>query len=176
MVFAPVLPEARMPLETNVAAAVELPLIFRIVFPVAERLGKTLWIPYTAYAPTRVSVMAPPPPGPPIVLLLTVVETPVLVLTRIPLNPVVVPVPPELIVIAPMLLLEMVLDWRLKSRMPRTGVVLAVVDPALMTIVAKPSRLPMVLPVTFARASPAVPTEMAANPDEVVLVELAPVV
>lgn len=100
------LPEATMPAETIVAAALELPLILRMVFPVAERLGKTLWIPYMAYAPTRVSVMAPPPPAPPIVLLLIVAETPVLVLTKIPLNPVVVPVPPELIVIAPMLLLE----------------------------------------------------------------------
>ena len=125
-----------------------------------------------AYEPTWVSVMAPPPPVPPIVLLLIVAETPVLVLTRIPLKPVVVPVP--WMVMAPMLLLEMVLDRRLKSRMPRIGVVLAVVDPAFMTIVAKPSRLPMVLPMTFARASIAVPREMAANPDAVVLVELAP--
>jgi hypothetical protein len=114
MVLAPVLPEARMPPDTIVAAALELPFIFRMVFPVAERLGKALWIPYMAYAPTWLLLMAPPPVlGPPIVLLLIVADTPVVVFTRIPLKPVVVPVP-ELKNIAPMLLLEISVLKKLK--------------------------------------------------------------
>ena len=64
---------------------------------------------------------------------------------KIPLNPVTVPVP--WMVIAPILLLETLLELPLKARIPNTGVVLAVVDVALITMVEEPSRLPMVLPV-----------------------------
>ena len=52
---------------------------------------------------------------PPIVLLLTVTACPEVPLTRIPRNPVVVPVPPELMVTVPMLLLAKVLLAKLKS-------------------------------------------------------------
>jgi hypothetical protein len=34
-----------MPLDMIEAALVEAPLMLRMVFPVAERLGKMLWIP-----------------------------------------------------------------------------------------------------------------------------------
>src|SRR4030095_10030213 len=65
-----------------------------------------------------------------------------------PVKPTLVPVPPELIVTFPTLLLAIVQGCELKYRMPRTGAVLAVVEVAVITIEDDPSRLPMMLPVT----------------------------
>ena len=42
----------------------------------------------------------------------------------------------------------MKLAWLLSARIPKTGVVLAVVDDALTTIVEEPSKLPIVFPAT----------------------------
>jgi hypothetical protein len=64
-----------------------------------------------------------------------------------PRNPTAVPVPPELIVMAPMLLFEMFPELELKSPMPITGALPAVVEVSLMTMVEEPSRLPIVLPL-----------------------------
>src|SRR6266536_1485805 len=87
---------------------------------------------------------------PPIVLLLTVWVTPVVAATRMPRKPRTVPVPPLLMVIDPILLLEIITpSVKLKSRIPWAGDVLAVVDVELITIVDDPSRLPIVFPVTL---------------------------
>ena len=62
-----------------------------------------------------VSVIAPAAVGPPMMLLLTVGLTPVVPLMRIPRNPTTVPVPPELMVMEPMLLLLRLVLPKLKS-------------------------------------------------------------
>lgn len=86
-------------------------------------------------------------------------------LIRIPLNPVAVPEPPEAVVIEPMLLLEMLLFAKLKSKMPMVGAVPAVVEVSFTTIVEDPSKLPIVLPVTVPTLNkpPVVPIEIAVN-------------
>ena len=71
----------------------------------------------------------------------------------------------------------MVFECELKSRMPMTGVVLAVVEVALMTMVEEPSRLPTVLPVTSPTLNrpswlPIVPSPIALNAELVVPNEL----
>jgi hypothetical protein len=57
--------------------------------------------------------------------------------------------------------------------MPVTGAVLAVVDVSLTTIVDEPSRLPIVLPVTFPILNPPVetPKVMPIKADEPAVVE-----
>ena len=55
---------------------------------------------------------------------------------------------PGLIVTFPITLLEMVLDCELKSRIPITGVVFAVLEVAVITTVDEPSRLPIAFPIT----------------------------
>src|SRR5262245_13032635 len=93
-------------------------------------------------------------------------------LNRIPRNPEPVPVPPLLIVIVPILLLEMISpDWKLKSNNPKNAQVLVVVVVLLITILDEPSRLPMVLPVVPPTSNkPAVePTEIPMNPEVVVV-------
>jgi 3-hydroxymyristoyl/3-hydroxydecanoyl-(acyl carrier protein) dehydratase len=113
--------------------------------------------------------MAPPAIAPPIVLLLIVAATPVVVLTRMPLNPVVVPV--LCIVIAPILLLEILVAWKLKLKKPRIGTVFAVTDVRFRTMVDEPSRLPIVLPVALIRPS-VVPIATAIKAEVEVDVEL----
>ena len=84
------------------------------------------------------------------------------------------PLPPELMVMLPIALLDMVFELELKSRIPKTGVVLAVVEVAAMTIVEEPSRLPMALPVTLPTLNrpPVVPRAMAVKHELSVFVEL----
>jgi hypothetical protein len=48
----------------------------------------------------------------------------------------------------PIALFDRVFDCELKSRIPMTGLVPAVLDVAVIAIVEEPSRLPTVLPVT----------------------------
>ena len=48
----------------------------------------------------------------------------------------------------PMALFDIVFDLELESRIPNTGVVLAVVELAVIAIMEEPSRLPTLLPVT----------------------------
>lgn len=93
---------------------------------------------------------------------------PVVPLIKIPLNPITVPV--LCIVIAPILLLEILVDRKLKSKMPITAVVLAVVDVRFSTMVDEPSKLPIVLPVTLNRP-PVAPIDIALNGEEVLTVE-----
>ena len=88
-------------------------------------------MPYMAYEPTTLSVIEPAA-VPPMVLLLTVCLVPIGPVTRMPRKPMVVPLPPLLIVIDPMLLLETRSEGaELKSRMPMTGAAPDVVEVAL---------------------------------------------
>ena len=82
-----------------------------------------------------------------------------------------------MIVIFPITLLESVFELELKSRMPITGVVLAVLEVAVITIVDEPSRLPIALPITSPTLNrpsrlPMVPSPIALNAELVVFNEL----
>jgi hypothetical protein len=70
-------------------------------------------------------------------------------------------------VMFPIALLEMVFDCELKSRMPITGVVLAVLEVAVITIVEEPSRLPIALSVTSPTLNrpSVVPSAIAVKPE-----------
>ncbi len=103
-------------------------------------------------------------------LLLTVWVVPVDPATRIPRKPVVVPVPPLLIVIDPIRLFETFnVGVKLKSRIPMIGLVLAVTEVALITMVEEPSRLPMkfgvIFPMLAGASAAAEPLMMPMNAD-----------